>query len=150
MNFIKKMIVAVSVIAAVFCVGTVEAKPQAKSTGEITVSTNTTAVSQNLNVVGEIKMIHLNIDTGDCDVDIIDQSSGAVIYSKDDLSADITLLPRLPYTSDNGTSITEVNAGGTNTLYGAAWAVGLTVQTSDSDTGTNKLIVTVIYDDGKK
>jgi len=145
----KKMIACLFVLAAMVVANT--GFGAELNEGSLTIENVTTNAvtldSGTIDVSGELKTIVIDVTNADpFDLDITDAFTGAVVYSADDVAADVTLLPRLALTGTAGTALTAANEGATNTLYGPVSVLGMNVTAGAATAGTNSVTIKVIVD----
>lgn len=112
------------------------------------VTTNTVTLdSGTIDLTGEIKTIVIDVtNTDPFDLDITDAFTGAVIYSANDVAADLTLVPRLAVTGTAGTSLSFINDTATNVLYAPVSVLGINVTAGAATGGTNSVTIKVVVD----
>ena len=112
------------------------------------VTTNAVTLdSGTIDLTGEIKTIVIDVTNADpFDLDITDAFTGAVIFSADDVAADVTLVPRLAVTGTAGTSLSFINDTATNVLYAPVSVLGINVTAGAATAGTNSVTIKVVVD----
>jgi len=103
------------------------------------VTTNSVTLdSAVLDASGEIMLMVIDVaNTDPFDLDITDAVTGAVIFSADDVAADVTLIPRL---------ITRNTAGVALATNAPACVLGMKVTAGAATGGTNSVTISVIVD----